>query len=266
MLSRRLLDFSAKLLLFAAGAWLAQIAKVGPLVQGYPLLPWLYAHPLQMWLAILALALAAKIAALWRTRTERHRAIHRILDALVAEVMDTPQNFNDQNYRTTLFRFHRWSWKGWWASKGWSAWPWSGWLVGMVRSGSDSPKCATIFLASKPRQGAYSGHGVCGTAFLLGLSNVESLPILSAQSPSSDIAAYAAGSFISVAEVQQRIQTGRSLAAALHAERISVGKIRKWGVLVYDSIDPAPIIRADKESAHKLGLQSLSLVIEEFSQ
>lgn len=84
-------------------------------------------------------------------------------------------------------------------------------------------------------------------------------------SSSEEKAEYARRTFLSETELQRRLETGKSLAPSIWGERVQLTNRRRWGVLVYDSIDPGPIITQANMPAHRLGLQAVSLVLEERS-
>lgn len=259
--------------LFVAGAWVAQLKAFGGVPSGLRALPiigdWAafsYSHEYAIYGLLLVVAAFAKLRSLSRTRDERTKAIQAVLDVIQVEVMKSPTRFNPRDYRVTLFRRKKWSWRGWMNHRREfpTARPWSGWLVPIARSGDDSVSSTTRFFA--PAAQVANGHGVCGTAWLKGSADIHSLPSINQTSNEADVLAYSTGAHISVEEVRHRAAAGQSLARALVGERVRTKLTRRWGVVVYDSIDPVPIIDDTNRSGHKVGLQSLALLIEEYGQ
>jgi len=275
-MSRRVWSKAASTALFLAGAWIAHVKTVGAspeYLKGLPLpiaraLGIAYAYEFVVYGGLLLAAFVAMAISLSRTKSERLRAIRLVLDALQVEVMKIPQTYNPQDYRVTLFRHRRWSMRGWWTHRREfaDARPWSGWLVPTARSGDEPFSSMTRFFAPRRhRQGIANGHGVCGTAWLRGSSDVSGLPAVERNSSQPVLEAYGTGAHISAEEAGRRAAAGQSLARAMFAERVRTKLTPRWGVLVYDSVDPAPVIDDANRSGHKVGLQSLTLIIEEYA-
>jgi hypothetical protein len=272
--SRHRLNLAAGTIVLVAGAMLAIAKQVDVAVlatlPGSSWLQWAHRHAGYIYGALLVVALILKLVALRRTRSERLKTLRRILDALQAEVMKTPRTYNPENYRVTVFRRAAWSLRGWTQHRKKSSpqrvWPWSGWLVPVARSG-DSQTSATRFCAPKTiPQGNGTGHGICGTAWLVGQADAAGLPLLSRDSSDAEITMYSNRTHICENEVRARLADGRSLARALYAERIAPKGQPNWGVVIYDSVDPVDIVDDLNRSGHTVGILSLAIAIEEFGR
>lgn len=267
-MARRVVDKLAGWILILAGLWLAQVklfvARFGDFLPGW--LQWLYERDIEVYCVLLIAFVVLKGYVIARSKVDRHRGLQRIVDALVAEVMRTPPNFSEYNYRASVYKHRIFSLKGWWANRHVpGVRPWSGWLVGIARSGDSKSKCRTVFRAPRGQGlGVVAGHGVCGTAWLLGTESVGNLPSVTPTSGARAIERYAARSYMTPAEVAARLAKKRSLARSIHGERFGVGGKARWGVLVYDSVEPAAVIDNLNASGNRLGVQSISLFIEEF--
>lgn len=277
MRNPKALDGLAAFALFAAGAWLAHTKLVdagswsreGVVGQ---VRAHLYENQLAIYFILLLAAFVLKAGAEWLKRRRTKQAVYRLLDAMVVEVMRTPATFNTQDFRVTLFRHQQFSFRAFFtqcnARDLLSFWRlhYRGWLVPYARSGDDRAGGRTIFIAPLvAKQGQRNGHGICGTAWLLGECHIDGLPALHAASGEAQRLKYARRAHMNITEVANRLRTGRSLAASYAAERISTSFSSRWGVVVYDSVDQAPIIDAGNEKAHRLALQALSLVLEEYA-
>lgn len=239
-------------------------------IPGASWLKWAHGHAGYIYGVLLVLALLFRLLSLRRTRVERLKALRQILVALQAEVMKTPQTYNPENYRVTLFRWAKWSFRGWLQHRKTRLrrrlWPWSGWLVPVARSGENHFSSTRFCAPRSMPQGHVTGHGICGTAWLVGQADASGLPLLMTNSLKSDVALYSSQTHICENEVSARIADGRSLARALYAERISPKGKPNWGVVIYDSVDPVAIIDAKNRSGHRVGLLSLAIAIEEYGR
>lgn len=267
-MARKLVDKIAGWVLILAGLWLAQVRLIvdrfGEFLPDW--LQWLYERDLPVYFALFAAFVVLKAYVLRRSKVDRHRGLQRIVDALVAEVMHTPPNFSEYAYRASVYKFRTLSLSGWWANRHVpGVTPWSGWLVGIARSGDPKSKCRTVFRAPRGQGlGVVAGHGVCGTAWLLGTESVDNLPVVTPTSGARAVERYASRSYMTPVEVAARLAKQRSLARSIHGERFGVGGKARWGVLVYDSVEPAAVIDNLNASGNRLGVQSISLFIEEF--
>jgi hypothetical protein len=266
----RLKAFAAALVIFsglliAISKQLSQeLTTFPPWLQWYA--KWIFDRAVLIYLFLMLLAAILRLWASIRTEKDRRKALSRVLDALLAEVMTTPDTYNAQDHRVTLFVHRRWSWAGWREHRKriCQITPWSGWLTPIARS-SDLPSSSTFHAPRICPQGQTQGHGICGTAWLLGRADASGLPDLRGKFNPNDVGLYALSAHMCQDEVQQRVDKNRSVARALYAERVTPKGKPHWGVVIYDSVDPRPIIDERNRAGHRVGLQSLALVIEEYA-
>ncbi len=270
-MTKRSLNWIAGFLLFCSGAWLAHVKAVGPIPWNeYPSISKavtpLYTHHFAIYFVLLLASGLTKGWALFREAGTKKAHVQKLLDGLVGEVMKTPSTFGAQDYRVTLYEYQRICFRAWLQS-------WrndrargllKGWLVPYARSGGEGWSKKTYFDAPKTsKQGQIKGHGITGTAWIKGEATASNLPSVTAVSGPTLRRRYCEGACIDDSELQRRLNEGKSLAPALWAERLSTKHRPKWGVLVYDSIDPQPIIDDSNMAGHRLGLLALALVLEE---
>ena len=263
--------------LFLASVWSAHVLDVGPgPLDGYGRLgeffSTFYERATYNYLMLMLLSAAFFSWASYVKYSRTRQAMYKLLDAIVAEVMNTPQTFNSQDFRVTLFVHKRFSLRGFLSQA-----PSRnlircrsihciGWLVPYARSGDDRRGGSCFRAPLVANQGQASGHGVCGTAWILGECYVDGLPALARASGDAQRRKYATKAHMTFEEVCSRLSAGRSLARSYCAERISTSQAPRWGVLVYDSVDPAPVIDEGNKKAHSLSLQAVSLLLEEYQR
>lgn len=261
--------------LFLSSVWSAHVLDVGPR-------PWdkhgqigeffstFYERATYNYLMLVLIACAFFAWATYVKHSRSRHAIYRLLDSIVAEVMNTPQTFNTQDFRVTLYVHKKYSFRGFfdqdWAKKliRFKAVHYKGWLVPYARSGDDRKGGSCFRAPLVASQGQNSGHGVCGTAWILGECYVSALPQLTDASGEAQRRKYAERAHMTFEDVCQRLRDKRSLALSYWAERISTTRAPKWGVLVYDSVGSAPVIDEGNKKAHSLALQAVSLLLEEY--
>ena len=182
--------------------------------------------------------------------------------------MRTPGTYNEQDYRVTLYKYQWFSARAFFSQelRKWKNIHWTGWLAPYVRSGDQPMSNKTFFRApATSKQGQTSGHGVCGTAWILGEYKTDGLPKITKASGAAQRRKYCDRTYITDDELSARLSAGRSLAQSFLAERLSTTHRKRWGVLIYDSVDTAAVVDNTNETGHRLGLQALSIVLEEHS-
>lgn len=176
----------------------------------------------------------------WIGNPKSWDCIHSFLNAAQKSVFDPqkPQYKKTPHHRVTLFKAR--CYRAWWDIWGivrhiLDQEP--EWLVAIARSNETDQGKITWFRID----GGSGCTGVCGQAWYSGSHSVFDLPEVRPQSPDADIDQYANRTQVSVEKIRKMLRRDRkTLARAILALRLRTNG-RRWGVLVFDSLDPAQI-------------------------
>lgn len=176
----------------------------------------------------------------WIGNPKSWDCIHSFLDAAQKSVFDPqkPQYKISPHHRVTLFKAR--CYRAWWDIVGVIKHVLDKepeWLVAVARSNETDQGKITWFKID----GGNGCTGVCGQAWYSGSHSVFGLPEVGSKSPPAEIESYARQTQVSVNKVRKMLGRERKiLARAILALRLRTNG-RRWGVLVFDSLDPAQI-------------------------
>jgi hypothetical protein len=215
------------------------------------------AADLQGWWLIIVASLLAAFCAWVQKRVgapETWEILHSLLNGIRDHVFSQPEM--PDYHRVTLFqsRWHKNRRDIFGLCRRIAGSP-KKWLVPVVRSGHTSQETTTCFQIGDADAAC---QGVAGQAWFRNqMVSVSDLPDLAADASQTQIEAYASRTFVDAAKIQAKRPHARSLLAV---PLLLKGEL--WGVLVFDSRNPARIDGTTVGTLFKMLSTHLSDIIE----
>lgn len=215
-------------------------------------LPWIY-------LILLLTFLAGKFGARHGSRVI-WEALQRQIDSLQKEAFPLHVNAVNDLHRVTLFKkkkrcFSKRAAK-FWMHKGKSEW-----LVPVLRSGHTSKGTKAKFRAPDNGKDAEGIVGLCWSSD--SMQYRERLPNINKQSSEANKERYCQASNMPREMLNGYCIDGKDLARCILAFPIITKNANRWGVLVFDSMDPVGVDRQRVEQAFRVLAETLGVLVEE---
>lgn len=213
---------------------------------------------LYLYLTFLALFLIGK----WMTR-KGDKVIWETLQKQVDTLQSIafPHNNHQLNddHRVTLFKYKKWcfnrrcfQWK--------PNLPWRGWLVPVLRSGHTGKDTKALFLAPDAGREAEGIVGECWSSDAV--IRREQLPKVQASTSEQNRAKYCKQSNMPRFMLDSYCKRNKPLARSILAYPVVTSTGNRWGVLVYDSMDPQGVDTINAQKAFEVVAEPLGVLVE----
>lgn len=181
---------------------------------------------------------------------------------------DLAWDFND-NHRVTLFKYKKWNWvrlrgsvtgllRGKLPAK--VVGPWTGWLVPVIRSGHTGKDTKAIFWT--PDDGRKS-EGVAGQCWASDTTVIQpALPSIIQVSSEQNKGRYCRKCNMPRWTLDAYCESNRPLARSISAFPVRNASGDRWGVLVFDSMEPNGVNTEDAQKAFEVVIEPIGVLLE----